>query len=51
MEPDGRITSGCAYERANTLYLSYSATLTGDSSENATITTSKYLLPIYANSA
>ncbi|VDK46245.1 unnamed protein product [Anisakis simplex] len=23
MEPDGRITSGCAYERANTLYMSY----------------------------
>ncbi|VDM38765.1 unnamed protein product [Toxocara canis] len=23
MEPDGRITSGCAYERANTLFMSY----------------------------
>uniref|UniRef100_A0A914S367 receptor protein serine/threonine kinase n=1 Tax=Parascaris equorum TaxID=6256 RepID=A0A914S367_PAREQ len=23
MEPDGRITSGCAYERTNTLYMSY----------------------------
>ncbi|VDN03976.1 unnamed protein product [Thelazia callipaeda] len=27
MEPDGRITSGCAYERANTLYMSYAADL------------------------
>uniref|UniRef100_A0A915PWU1 Serine/threonine-protein kinase receptor n=1 Tax=Setaria digitata TaxID=48799 RepID=A0A915PWU1_9BILA len=25
MEPDGRITSGCAYERANTLFMSYAA--------------------------
>ncbi|KAL4003668.1 Protein kinase domain family protein [Acanthocheilonema viteae] len=27
MEPDGRITSGCAYERANTLFMSYAADL------------------------
>lgn len=25
MEPDGRITSGCAYERANTLFMSYAS--------------------------
>ncbi|VDN20384.1 unnamed protein product [Gongylonema pulchrum] len=32
MEPDGRITSGCAFERANTLYMSYANDLKLDSS-------------------
>ncbi|EJW87572.1 TKL/STKR/TYPE2 protein kinase [Wuchereria bancrofti] len=32
MEPDGRITSGCAYERANTLFMSYATNLKFESS-------------------